>query len=302
MAWIYFQESVESESLSANGLEQSPIVSRTDTLKAYCCPVCNRVTLTKPRSGTMSQHSMAICCQESTSSSEDSHARTSALQALEKAWKESEAVFSSRLSAWSKKSHPDSSFWKTSQPSELEAFLKSSMPLQKSGMIVDGLVYLPQALEHHISANDGFFWPTPTVCGNYQNKGNMIGIATAVRMWPTPTTQEVEHPNAILTKTGRRMSKNGKTSHSLGLADAVKMWPTPGASEYKDCGQVGSKSQVHMEKRDYLCAKVKDFTQPLGMLNPQWVEWLMGYRIGHTELNASAIAWFHCKSKRRSKS
>jgi len=38
-----------------------------------------------------------------------------------------------------------------------------------------------------------------------------------------------------------------------------------------------------------------------GQLNPQWVEWLMGYRIGHTELDALVIQWFHSKLPRRLK-
>lgn len=78
-------------------------------------------------------------------------------------------------------------------------------------------------------------------------------------------------------------------------------WPTPRASEYKDCGPVGSKSHTHMFNRDYLCAKVKDASKPTGKLNPLWTEWLMGYSIGHTELNASVIQWFRSKSKRHSK-
>jgi DNA (cytosine-5)-methyltransferase 1 len=53
-------------------------------------------------------------------------------------------------------------------------------------------------------------------------------------LWPTPTTQEVEHPQAELTETGRRKSKNGNTSHSLGLADAVQMWPTPTVDDSKN--------------------------------------------------------------------
>ena len=52
--------------------------------------------------------------------------------------------------------------------------------------------------------------------------------ATESSAWPTPTTQEIEHPNAELTATGRRKAKNGN-SHSLGLADSVRMWPTPTA-------------------------------------------------------------------------
>ena len=47
--------------------------------------------------------------------------------------------------------------------------------------------------------------------------------------WPTPTTQEIEHKNMVLTKTGRRLTKDGSNSHSLNLTDKVNQenWPTP---------------------------------------------------------------------------
>ena len=47
---------------------------------------------------------------------------------------------------------------------------------------------------------------------------------------PTPTTQEIEHPEATLTKNNRRLSKDGKSSHSLNLADTMMLWPTPRSS------------------------------------------------------------------------
>ena len=70
--------------------------------------------------------------------------------------------------------------------------------------------------------------------------------------WPTPTCQETEHPDAVLTSTGRRLSKDGKSSHSLNLADSVMRVGAP--------------------------------IQPKGQLNPSWVEWLMGWPIGYTDL------------------
>jgi len=48
---------------------------------------------------------------------------------------------------------------------------------------------------------------------------------------PTPTPQEIEHPEVTLTKNNRRLSKDGKSSHSLNLADTMKLWPTPAAYE-----------------------------------------------------------------------
>ena len=47
----------------------------------------------------------------------------------------------------------------------------------------------------------------------------------------TPTTQEIEHPEATLTKNNIRLSKDGKSSHSLNLADTMKLWPTPVARD-----------------------------------------------------------------------
>jgi hypothetical protein len=57
-------------------------------------------------------------------------------------------------------------------------------------------------------------------------------------MWPTPTTQETEHPSMKLNEKGRRVSPKGKESHSLNLADKVQMWPTPRARDYKDGSSV----------------------------------------------------------------
>jgi hypothetical protein len=234
MGWIYFRESVESDLHSNLGCEPLHIVNKTDMHKAFYCPECNQVKLIELPSGTTLQPSEPNCCRGSTSSSEDSPAKTSALQDLEKAWQESEAVYSSRLSVWSKKSSPLSSSWKTSQPLELEVFLKSSMPLQKSGMIVGGLVYLPQMLEPLTREKDGFSWPTP-----------------CARDWKDSMSKE---------KARGQFKKRDSPSLSLTII--------------KDNG---------------------------GQLNPQWVEWLMGYPIGHTELNAWATAWFRSKSGKRSK-
>ena len=61
-----------------------------------------------------------------------------------------------------------------------------------------------------------------------------VTLNRAVNLWPTPTTQEIEHPQAELTPNNRRLSKDGQTSHSLNLADSVKMYPTPRARDWKD--------------------------------------------------------------------
>lgn len=57
-------------------------------------------------------------------------------------------------------------------------------------------------------------------------------------MWPTPTTQETPHKDIELTESGRRKSKDGKSSHSLNLQDKVNlsqktMYDTPIKSLHK---------------------------------------------------------------------
>ena len=59
-----------------------------------------------------------------------------------------------------------------------------------------------------------------------------IGEKEFGSLLPTPTTQEIEHPNMKLTKSGRRLTKDGKDSHSLNLADTVKLWATPNTMDY----------------------------------------------------------------------
>jgi hypothetical protein len=110
---------------------------------------------------------------------------------------------------------------------------------------------------------------------------------TASLLLPTPTTQEVEHPNAELTKSGRRKSKDKTTSHSLGLADLVQMWPTMTANGMGSTGHrklldkhVSSGQITQDEKRQMSAGNG-------GRLNPMWVEWLMGFPIGWTDLEDS---------------
>ena len=103
-------------------------------------------------------------------------------------------------------------------------------------------------------------------------------------MLPTPTTQEFEHKDMELTHTNRRKTKDGKNSHSLNLADTVRMWPTPAAHEARlgyqrrDTGKKGSQKSLTTIVID----KQGGRDAVKGSLNPDWVEWLMGYGQGYT--------------------
>jgi hypothetical protein len=169
---------------------------------------------------------------------------------------------------------PDTRSWKTLKDICLWGEPQSLESLPKSGMTRNGELFQQPAWVRPIDATDSSLWPTPTAVtrpmeGNvrlYRAKikaGEMTETeANAIlgksvweaqgkipAMWPTPTTQEVEHYDMELTEAGRRKSKDGKSSHSLGLADAVRL-----------------------------------NSPDNGKLNPTWVEWLMGFPLGWTDL------------------
>lgn len=114
-------------------------------------------------------------------------------------------------------------------------------------------------------------------------------------LYPTPTTQEIEHPQAELTATGRRKTKDGTNSHSLNLADTVQQqtWPTPNASDNRDRGNLLSPSIQRRQRLGKQLNLSMVVSEVSGSLNPQWVEWLMGYPSGWTDLKPSETPSSH---------
>ena len=112
-----------------------------------------------------------------------------------------------------------------------------------------------------------------------------------------------------------RLSEHGTGERGFS-SSASQMWPTPRANEYKDTmqsvppsrlkdpGKCNLTQAIAMElmfatpcARDYRTGQRKRYDNPGrannlndqigGQLNPTWVEWLMGFPIGGTSLNAS---------------
>jgi len=96
---------------------------------------------------------------------------------------------------------------------------------------------------------------------------------TASSLWPTPTTQD-----HIIRKSTQQ--KPG-SMHSVGLGDAVRMWPTPTARDGKGAANYKSSKRNAADLTNQ--ARSADGAQR-GSLNPTWVEWLMGFPPGWTDL------------------
>ena len=129
-------------------------------------------------------------------------------------------------------------------------------------------------------------------------------VAHPKLMWPTPTSQTAGKGKTLQTlttkdgqpaKPGER-AYNPKTGkhYQVTLDRAVAMWPTPTTRDYKDSG----KAVINSHRDSLLPVRVakKDKEQWVkggGSLNPTWVEWLMGYPSGWTDLNPSETVSSH---------
>ena len=149
------------------------------------------------------------------SSQEDFHAKTSQLQENKKESSENDHLFGRSMQGSSKMYGRSGRLLKMYQPFDLKDLHWSYKISARSGTMQNGIAY-----------------PVPQLVGYTEEIDS--GSSPTMEMWATPTTQEVEHPNAELTESGRRKTKDGKDSHSLGLADQVQLWPTPTARDWKD--------------------------------------------------------------------
>ena len=174
---------------------------------------------------------------------------------------------------------PATSSWRTSQlclDGELSEF---SATWPRSGTMRNGTAYQLPPLVRLTDATGSGLWPTPRVsdiaAGRTLVDGKRISpsgvyganLADAVRMWPTPTSDDSKH-----------VTRAGGDYQSLTRS---VMWPTPQSRDHKDCGL----------NTDYSCERMMKWKLPGsvgGALNPTWVEWLMGFPLGWTVCEPSA--------------
>ena len=108
---------------------------------------------------------------------------------------------------------------------------------------------------------------------------------TDAGLWPTPTRMTGGEEIAPSHRNGTHGWNIGAAVKDSLSKDPLRVWPTPTTREHK-----GARSQEAMEKSDAVEAQ-SDYQTPkgklAGSLNPTWVEWLMGFPIGWTELDPS---------------
>jgi hypothetical protein len=192
--------------------------------------------------------------------------RESASQEKVPGWKTRALDSGRKWRGWLMKFDLNSSTWKTAQCSFLEDSTECSVTLPRSGMTRDGLLWELPMLERPTSVTGFGLWPTPTTQDNIQIKGKGkrgTTLGGAVRMWPTPTFQDAEQAGS-------------PKKRSLTLHRATQLYPTPGFNDFKS-----GTGYEHGDKKP--TPQLRHLSG--GLLNPTWVEWLMGWPLGWTELN-----------------
>lgn len=241
----------------------------------------------------MSGVQLEIQWDTSTSYVADFHARTSAPPERAPASPESAPASGTSICASCGSSSPAPSSSKTSHRARRAGSFQCAECLRLAAIERAPLAYL-QAMSARLNCDDESLclrWPTPTVSGNYNRKGASLesgdGLETAVKRWPTPKAQDANscgaQPNLTeavrMWPTPCARDHKGITSphrHLQTLPDAV-LWPTPTASTYgsNQGGANGRTGKVRLS----LEALNKSDGQ---VLNPNWVECLMGFPAGWT--------------------
>ena len=220
-------------------------------------------------------------------------ARTSALPAEAQALKAHAAECGATWRGSLARFDPGSCTWKTAQPSLLVDSDECSVTWPRSGMTADGQCWeLPTLAPPTSVTGSGLWVPTPcatdarpitggnlyvTETGTVRHmrpdgKSSNRGLAASAAMWPTPTV------------CGNYNRKGASKTSGDGLATAVLKCATPTARDWRS----GKASEATMERNSRPLSE-----QIGGLLNPTWLEWLMGWPIGWTDLKHSATDRCH---------
>jgi hypothetical protein len=132
-------------------------------------------------------------------------------------------------------------------------------------------------------------WPTPTSTlgtngglvtpAKAREGGTLIEALSARTTWPTPTVAVAKWPTPMAADS-RGSSGRPAPGKQVQLVDAVRMVATPTARDWRS----GKASQATHDKNSRPLSE-----QIGGSLNPTWVEWLMGWPIGWTDLRPLAM-------------
>jgi len=258
MSEVYLAESEESNlDLSEQAVFKPNGLLKTTSMHEQCLEsigVMLPFTTTLPNSILQNYH-MLICLREV------SHAKTLAMQVKELESKKVLGVgFGKNTSEPFARFDRGSYSWKTYQHSLTGGLILFSETWPRSGTMQNGIASQLPVLVPLTDGIESSSWATPNTLDSMP-----------------PKSQKALMKEATVTRPGRLKPAN--------LRDQVSnmhMWPTPKEQDSRAAHWDRGKSNLgeviqgmHRTKGDN------------GQLNPTWVEWLMGFPLGWTELNVS---------------
>jgi hypothetical protein len=195
--------------------------------------------------------------------------------------------------------------WRMWQRSFLEGWEPFLETWPRSGMTRNGIAYRRAALVLLTGGTESGLLPTPEASNTKAIARRSAGrsprnflqpLPRAEEMWPTPMSGRADQVTGLLWGKPR-------LPMAVAIAEGQVTWPTPCATD-ADRGGRGRLPQAMREQwptplsRDYRTgdrpgskrhsrqgqAGLNDVAAPGGQLNPTWVEWLMGFPLGWTDL------------------
>jgi len=133
-----------------------------------------------------------------------------------------------------------------------------------------GLLPTPDTQNHR----DGTNLRQMTIDAAERGARKGVSLHHHVALWPTPVSSQ----------RGGRSAASIEKGGGITLQQSVKMFPTPTATDGKGSGQ----NETMRDRLDYIAEK-PDGKRVDGSLNPTWVEWLMGFPEGWTDLSVSEM-------------
>jgi hypothetical protein len=198
----------------------------------------------------------------------------------------------------SEKYNQNMSSLKTAQPCVLEDLSEFSKTLPRSGMMQGGLYWeQPTSALRTKEKECGLWLGTPTTAMSGRSEkfkrpgmtpAEFVEAYPARGTWPTPTASAMpcEGTQRIMRKKWLAGELSLEEASAIAGRDVRKaqgkvpeMWPTPQAQDAKHSGK-NTENRINQGRQLQLA-----HTAGIGgKLNPTWVEWLMGWPLGWTDL------------------
>tara|TARA_A100001515_G_scaffold48714_2_gene38513 strand:- start:3132 stop:3893 length:762 start_codon:yes stop_codon:yes gene_type:complete len=181
--------------------------------------------------------------------------------------------------------------WKAQATPAGATLYRLSPQMPRTDETAAGLLHTPTAQANQMAPSmrdrDAGSWgkprimiPTPTASDHIERNstsseavnpltGKSVSLDRFVKFWPDEETQRSGEPQMWATPSA---------------ADSVKMWPTPTANE-DAAGTPNGKMQRQLGNHPDIRGNTPEEWQR-GSLNPEFVEYLMGYPVGYTDLDS----------------